>query len=249
MTKFQEIREAHVIGSNGQELEGERPLLQRIAHRLGKQTFKYGLELQDSHDREADTVFVDTIDKAKGINKDLLLLLQQAAKIPRENNTNPLLGVGWTENGVHSQRRVLILGSGESSVPVIDALPAITIDSSAWSSAAGFTMPVGNFSIMSEAHEDKNKNVTGVSSTIQFNTLPYDPDILPTENSPRLKESVRIIIDESGTIQEFGIVRANNHGFIKQNPALMQINLAEFLAGVQESVTATAKAYSTITSV
>jgi hypothetical protein len=249
MTKFQEIKEAHILGSNGQELRGKRPLLQRIAHGLGKQTFKYGLELEDSHNRESNAVFVDTIKTAKGTNKDLLLLMQEAAKIPREHNSNPLVGVGWTEAGVHSQRRVLTLGLEASSVPLIDKLPPITIDSSAWSSADGFTMSVDTLSITSEAHEDKEGNVTGVSSTIQVNDLPYDPDLLPPEKSPRLKESVRIVIDESGTIQEFGIVRANNHGFIKENPGLMQINLAEFLAEVQQSVTRTAGVYASIASV
>lgn len=242
------LRAAHLLGSNGEPLPADATRPQTIAHKIGRNYFERGLAMQEQLDQQADAKFMETVEKAQGFNKDILLILQEAAHIPTEHSSTPLVGHGWKEGGVRSVRRVRDFGKGKHALPLIDGLPEITVDDVAWSTAAPFKIDVETFSVTSSAVEDETGNVSSVSTTLHFNDLPYDPDTLPLEHSPRLQQSMRLVIGPSGEITEVGLRRANVSGFTKEDPARMQIDLAGFLAGAKDSVEQTVKAHQDIKS-
>ena len=255
MAKLREIHQAYKTGAKGEQLpadaEKKPSRIARLAHQMGASSFSRQEKMIAAYEQmdqaQVTAEFEEALSKAEGYNKDILLILKEAARIPREHNKTPLRGfIDKPADGSVAQKRTLDLRSGtvvdDKDLAVIEGLGTFTYKrQGTGSTQEDATVPIDHVSLTSSAHKDKEGNVTGVTSTLFLNDSTYNPN-LPVEKSDRLKGSVKIGVDQSGNITEFGLERANQYGLTMEDPTNMQ-NFAELLEKIRASVVQTADAW------
>ncbi len=251
MNTLRDIHQAYKTGAKGEPLhittDKSPSRIKRLAHKMGSSSFSRQERMIAAYETEAQervaADFAETLAHAQGLNKDILLVLEAAAAIPRKTNKPPLEGNRWREDrrdSGYAQKRDLMLTSGfedaKHGLPISGGLGSLDIDSIKWQSADMLTVPVDYLSVSSLAHKTPDGQLTSVTSSLQINNLEYDPENPHPETGNRFKGSMSIDVDDSGRIVKFGMARAGQTGYTMEDPALMQIDLGKFLQGVRQSV-------------
>jgi hypothetical protein len=253
MNKLQVIHKAYNDGTNGESLPDVQKTsrLVRVAHNLGRRSYNKAIEQNNRLDDEMNASFNEAFEKAQGLNKNILAILEQAAKIPREHSSKPLWGVTMNHgDGTRTQDRLLTLSFGKSvnpdfDTPVTNSLGAIHIDSSQWADN-GLRTPVNTISFISRASLDGNGAVEAVTSGITINQPIYDPDNIVFDEGGFFTGGSKLTIDADGGIGEVGTTRSDQTGFTIEDAQHIRTNTPELLVAVLASVEATAKAYQSI---
>lgn len=236
------LKLAHLLGSNGEQLPHGSTLPQRVAHKIGRGHFEAGQALNEQYKREQEENFAETLDVAKGLNADALLIFQAGMRL--KDKQYPLAGQNEKDRidgPVHTITRNVLLGHGKNAIELADELPPIAIDNLKWSAAQPYNITVRNLSITTRASQSREGNPTGVETTIFVNDSSYSPEE-QLEESSRIKNGMKVVIDSSGEVTYIGLPRGNRSGYTDEDPKLMQVNLEEFLTRVKELVDRTVEA-------
>jgi hypothetical protein len=248
---MKKIKTAHKLGVEGHPLPEKHSRRERLAHRMGQKSLQKVVSSSEALDRFNKERLDSAIDQSTDVNKQALLIIKEAAKIPHQSATEPSWGhTKIDEYGKHSRNWKTTLSFGPdqdpsrpSKTPLSGKLGQLRFDTADWSHN-GFVVPIDNLTIESSAPEDEAGNIVGGARTIfVFNTREYDADTMDLDFKNDFTEEVKIVVGPKGVIREFGMSRSSRSGYSYEDPTRIHVNLDEFLAGVQTSVQETARAY------
>jgi hypothetical protein len=250
---MRKIRDAYKLGSEGQDAPERAGRLQRAAHRLGKKSLAQAQEANDQLEKHKASQFEAAVGQARGLNKQALLTLQQAAEIPHQAESQPKWGYEMVDqDGTRTLNWTMALAAGAEKDPsrpgrtfLTRRLGSLRIDSTDWPHN-GHTVRVDNMSLICSSPVAEDGTVGAPSTTIWINESPYDPNNIELKDDDEFKGGVRIDLDDKGNITKFGMKRAYSTAYIYEDPTGINANLEEIFANATSSAAETAQAYADI---
>lgn len=245
---MKKIHAAYKLGAEGKPSPEGAPRLQRLAHRIGHRGLANTVAINAELDTRKKAEFDETVASAQGFNKQALQIIEEAAQIPGDGR--PFWAPESIDSdGNRSKQWIASFSSGKdqdpsrpNKTPLVASLGTLHVDIPNWAHN-GITMTIDNFAIESIAPIGDDGHIEPASTTLYFNSRPYEADgeHLTLDNS--VTGGAKIVIDSTGGIVELGLTRGNNSGYVNEDPRHVQTNLGAFLEGAKAAVNQTAQAY------
>ena len=237
---------AYELGLTGTPLPDSANAWERWRHKRGAKEQLANTAIDLAFEQGYRREFESVAESAEGLNADIRAILRTAAEIPEPKQT-PLKGYTMVnEDGTSSKELLRHFSFGEAPkkfhTPLVRQPGILHLDSLNWSHY-GFTTPIKTISLYSHTprNSDGSPKLGETTSTIEINSITYDPDTLRLDSADTFTGAVRLEIDADGEVTQVRRSSSSATGGVIQEQAL--INTESFLEDLHSAATDTVLAY------
>lgn len=249
---MKKITEAYNDGVNGDALRDRAGRVIRVAHWFGRQHGKLIDSENALFDKQRDAVLATATEKAVGLNKTALQIIEAAAGIPHPSQSDIKGATGAVDPKTHRRLRYDWLGDfsyGKQAVetaivPTALDKPLADLQIGHTSMPADLTvdLPISRILITSEAEVGETGSIMPATTKIDINPFMYDPDDAEGYHDTAIT-SAQIEVGPNGQVTGFGVMKGTIGGYDSQDLTRTTINIDAIMTSLHESVVATAAVY------